>query len=75
MNRRVRFTARSGCCVNAHLPAQDEGELGLIVEAPPRPVFDTDIARLLIRTLARGKHDVFPLSGGSEPARARGTIF
>jgi hypothetical protein len=45
--------------------AQDEGELGRLVEAPPRPVFDADIARLLIRTLARGKHDVFPLSGGS----------
>ena len=45
--------------------AQDEGELGRLVEAPPRPVFDADIARLLIRTLARGKHDIFPLSGGS----------
>lgn len=47
--------------------AQDEGELGRVIEAPPRPVFDADIARLLIRTLARRKHDVFSLSGGSEP--------
>jgi DNA polymerase-3 subunit epsilon len=45
--------------------AQDEGELGRIVDAPPRPVFDADIARLLIRTFARGKHDVFALSAGS----------
>ena len=35
--------------------AQDEGELGRLVEAPPRPEFDADIARLLIRTLARGQ--------------------
>ena len=33
--------------------ARDDGELGRLIEAPPRPVFDADIARLLIRTLAR----------------------
>jgi DNA polymerase-3 subunit epsilon len=33
--------------------ARDESELGALVEAPPRPEFDIDIARLLIRTLAR----------------------
>ena len=38
--------------------ASDEGELGRLVEAPPKPVFDADICRLLIRTLARGRHDV-----------------
>jgi DNA polymerase III subunit epsilon len=43
--------------------AQDDGELGRLVEAPPRPTFDADIARLLIRTLARGKHDVLALAG------------
>jgi hypothetical protein len=37
--------------------AHDDGELGRLLEAPPRPSFDTDIARLLIRTLARRKHD------------------
>ena len=41
--------------------AHDDGELGRLIEAPPRPTFDADIARLLIRTLARGKHDVLPL--------------
>jgi hypothetical protein len=29
-----------------------------LIDAPPRPAFDADIARLLIRTLARGRHDV-----------------
>jgi DNA polymerase-3 subunit epsilon len=38
--------------------ASDEGELGRLLEAPPRPAFDVDICRLLVRTLARGRHDV-----------------
>ncbi len=42
--------------------ARDEGELGRLIEAPPRPVFDADIAKLLVRTLARGRHDVVRLS-------------
>jgi len=46
--------------------ARDDGELGRLLDAPPRPVFDADIARLLIRTLARGKHDVLPLSGEAD---------
>ena len=41
--------------------ARDEGELGAMMDAPPRPVFDADIAKLLIRTLARGRHDVLRL--------------
>ena len=41
--------------------ARDDGELGRLLEAPPRPTFDADIARLLIRTLARGRHEVLPL--------------
>ena len=45
--------------------ASDDGELGRLIEAPPRPQFDADIARLLMRTLARGKHEVLPL----QPAR------
>jgi len=45
--------------------ASDDGELGRLIEAPPRPQVDADIARLLMRTLARGKHQVLPL----QPAR------
>ena len=41
--------------------ARDDGELTRLVEAPPRPVFDADIAKLLIRTLARGRHEVLRL--------------
>ncbi|MEP7183278.1 MAG: exonuclease domain-containing protein [Betaproteobacteria bacterium] len=46
--------------------ARDDGELGRLVEAPPRSVFDADIARLLIRTLARGRHDVAPLAAPAD---------
>ncbi len=42
--------------------AHDEGELGRLVDAPPRPAFDADIAKLLIRTFARGRHEVLRLS-------------
>ena len=42
--------------------AQDDGELTRLTETPPRPVFDADIARLLIRTFARGRHEVLRLS-------------
>ncbi len=42
--------------------ARDDGELARLVEAPPRAEFDGDIAKLLIRTLARKKHEVFPLA-------------
>jgi len=45
--------------------AHDEGELGQMLEAPPRPVFDADIAKLLMRTLARGRAQIIPLG----PAR------
>jgi DNA polymerase-3 subunit epsilon len=48
--------------------ARDDGELGRLIEAPPRPAFDADIARLLIRTLARGRHDVLPLPGPESAA-------
>ena len=41
--------------------ARDDGELGALVECPPRAEFDVDIARLLVRTLARGRHQVFAL--------------
>jgi DNA polymerase-3 subunit epsilon len=50
--------------------ARDDGELGSLIEAPPRAAFDADIARLLIRTLARGRHEVLPLSApdGEDPS-------
>jgi DNA polymerase-3 subunit epsilon len=35
--------------------ARDDGELGQLIELPPRPEFDPDIARLLIRAYRRGK--------------------
>jgi len=38
--------------------AHDDGELSRLIEAPPRPRFDADIAKLLIRTFARGRNDV-----------------
>ena len=41
--------------------AHDDGELAQLIEAPPRPAFDADIAKLLIRTLARGRHEVLRL--------------
>jgi DNA polymerase-3 subunit epsilon len=41
--------------------AQDDGELTRLIETPPRPVFDADIAKLLIRTFARGRHEVIRL--------------
>jgi DNA polymerase-3 subunit epsilon len=41
--------------------ARDDGELDRLLEAPPRPAFDADIARLLIRTHARGRHAFLPL--------------
>src|SRR5205085_12335111 len=44
--------------------ARDEAELGELMETPPRPVFDPDIARLLMRTIARRKHEVIALGCG-----------
>jgi DNA polymerase III subunit epsilon len=41
--------------------ARDEGELGRLLEAPPRVEFDADIARLLMRTLKRGRHELIAL--------------
>ncbi|HVN36383.1 MAG TPA: exonuclease domain-containing protein [Casimicrobiaceae bacterium] len=46
--------------------ARDEGELSRLIEAPPRAEFDADIAKLLIRTLARGRHDVRRLAGAPD---------
>jgi DNA polymerase-3 subunit epsilon len=41
--------------------ASDEGALASLVENLPRAEFDPDIARLLLRTLARGRHPLIEL--------------
>jgi len=46
--------------------ARDEGELAQLCEAPQRPAFDLDVARLLVGRWNKGK---LPLA----PVRARGT--
>jgi DNA polymerase-3 subunit epsilon len=50
--------ARDWCWLGT---ARDDGELQALVEAPPQARFDADIARLLMRTFARGRHEVRPL--------------
>ena len=47
--------------------AHDDGELACLIEAPPRPTFDADIAKLLIRTFARGRHDVRAVAPAPQP--------
>jgi DNA polymerase-3 subunit epsilon len=42
--------------------ARDESELAALLEAPPRPVFDADIARLLIRARASGRLTLRPVA-------------
>jgi hypothetical protein len=42
--------------------AHDEAELGSLIETPPRPEFDADIARLLIRAHARKRLHLRPLA-------------
>ena len=52
--------------------AHDEGELARLIEAPPRPMFDADIAKLLIRTLGRGRHDLRPIENAPGGSRLEG---
>lgn len=62
----IREPAEFGERVDVHVvrdwcwlgTARDDGELGRLLEAPPRAQFDADIARLLIRTLQRGRHQL-----------------
>ena len=63
--RRRPRASRDWCWLGT---ARDDAELQALLDAPPRPQFDADIARLLMRTLARGKHEVFALPAG--PAAA-----
>ena len=41
--------------------ARDEGELGELLETPPRPQFDIDVTRLLLRRIAKGAAEVIPV--------------
>ena len=41
--------------------ARDEGELARIIEAPPHPAFDIDIAKLLLRRHKAGTLPLLPL--------------
>ena len=74
----IREAALLGDRVDVHVvkdwcwlgTARDEGELGRLLEAPPRPEFDADIARLLIRTLKRGR-PLLPLDATSASGNNR----
>ncbi len=65
----VREPAAIGPLVDVHVlrdwcwlgTARDDCELGALVETPPRPAFDADIARLLIREHARKRLHLRPL--------------
>jgi DNA polymerase-3 subunit epsilon len=65
----LRECAASGDRVDVHVlrdwcwlgTARDDGELMRIVETPPRPVFDIDIARLLLRRHKAGALPLIPL--------------
>ncbi len=67
----IRESALVGGRVDVHVlrdwcwlgTAGDDGELGSLQEAPPRPEFDADIARLLIRRLKRSPNLAFALAG------------
>jgi DNA polymerase III subunit epsilon len=41
--------------------ARDDGELGELIETPPRPQFDIDVAKLLLRRHASGTLDLIPI--------------
>jgi hypothetical protein len=48
--------------------ARDEGELGRLVEAPPRPAFDLDVTRLLLRRFAAGTLSLQPIASADTDA-------
>src|SRR6516164_3726414 len=58
----VREASASGTRIDVHVirdwyclgTAQDAGELGRMLETPPRPEFDLDVTRLLLRRYAAG---------------------
>ena len=46
--------------------ARDDGELGALIETPPRPQFDIDITKLLLRSHARGALDLIAIETRAE---------
>jgi DNA polymerase-3 subunit epsilon len=46
--------------------AHDEGELGALLDTPPRPQFDIDVTRLLIRRHAKGTLHLLPVPETAE---------
>jgi DNA polymerase III subunit epsilon len=66
----LRECSASGERVDVHVlrdwcwlgTARDEGELARIIEAPPRPEFDIDIAKLLLRRHKAGTLPLMPVS-------------
>ena len=46
--------------------ARDEGELARIVEAPPRPAFDIDITKLLLRRYKAGTLPLLPIPAAAQ---------
>jgi DNA polymerase-3 subunit epsilon len=69
----LREPAATGERVDVHVlhdwcwlgTARDDGELARIIEAPPRPLFDADIVKLLLR---RYKAGTLPLRAIPQPA-------
>jgi hypothetical protein len=41
--------------------AHDDGELGVLLESPPRPQFDIDVTKLLLRRHGAGALDLIPI--------------
>ena len=50
--------------------ARDDGELGELMEAPPRPQFDIDVAKLLLRRHAAGTLDLIAIDPAAQNAAA-----
>jgi DNA polymerase-3 subunit epsilon len=65
----LRERSASGERVDVHVlrdwcwlgTARDEGELARIIEAPPRPAFDIDVAKLLLRRCKAGTLPLLPI--------------
>jgi DNA polymerase III subunit epsilon len=72
----VRECADDGERVDVHVfrdwcwlgTARDEGELTALAEAPPRPTFDIDVTRLLLRRYRAGALKLMPVE--AQPAAA-----
>jgi DNA polymerase-3 subunit epsilon len=64
----IREASRVGDRIDVHVmrdwcwlgTARDDGELDRLLEAPPRPIFDIDVARLLLKRWSKG---ALPLVG------------